>query len=422
MKAIRLSILVLLFLTACIVAVKEYQIEQQKIHLKKDLVELSKIKYGLFNVDEWKVILAEIITKKVEEFNLDDTNREEMRIKISKFLHVAIDDLESRYYEEKSQSFFGFIQGGVAAVTGTFGKIKKDIPVFTEQILDFLNDEDNREAIRGYLIDKINEYADDTFSDTDYTQVNLILQKYKQQDITQSRNYLRTAISQFDADSKGYKILLVLISIATLLLIIFLKRLNKFELIVGLSTSLILLLLGVFLPMIEIDARIAELTFSLLGEKVTFSDQVLYYKSKSILEVVKLMMSQSRLDLIAVGFLVLTFSVLFPFAKLISSVLYLQNERLRTHPFISFMVLKSGKWSMADVMVIAIFMAYIGFDGIISEQLRQLENMTNNLSLLSTNKSNLLFGFYAFTLFVLLSLTLSQKIQATLNHDVKISE
>jgi uncharacterized paraquat-inducible protein A len=33
------------------------------------------------------------------------------------------------------------------------------------------------------------------------------------------------------------------------------------------------------------------------------------------------------------------------------------------------MVFKTGKWSMADVIVVAIFMAYIGFSGIVGEQL-----------------------------------------------------
>ena len=33
--------------------------------MKEDLIELSKVKYGLFNVDEWKKVLARIITKKL---------------------------------------------------------------------------------------------------------------------------------------------------------------------------------------------------------------------------------------------------------------------------------------------------------------------------------------------------------------------
>jgi hypothetical protein len=80
------------------------------------------------------------------------------------------------------------------------------------------------------------------------------------------------------------------------------------------------------------------------------------------------------------------------------------------------MVFKTGKWSMADVMVVAIFMAYIGFGGIISDQLRQLENISQYVDILTTNKSGLQLGFYLFTSFTVLSLVVSQKISSHGKH------
>lgn len=411
MNIFRKVILILIVGVTASLAFKTHQIEREKIQFKNDLIELSKIKYGLFNVDEWKIILAEIITEKVEEFNLEGTNREEMRAKIENLLTVAINDLEDRYYEKKSKSIVGIIQGGVAVVTGTFGKIKEDIPVFTDQILNFLNDKENREAIRDYFVKKLNEYADSTFSQTDYTLVKEITARYEQGDIKHTQTYLVEQIEIIDAESTGYKIALITIMAIGLALIFLISDFDRSELILFLILSSIFLLIGVLLPMIEIDARISRMDFTLLGESVSFKDQVLYYKSKSILEVVQLMVFQKRVDLIAVGVLVFVFSVLFPVSKLICSITYLLNDKVKNNEIVSFMVFKSGKWSMADVMVIAIFMAYIGFDGIISEQLAQLESITQGIDLLTTNKSNLLFGFYAFVSFVLLSLAASQKMQ-----------
>ncbi len=413
MTKLRPILLIILLLATCFVGFNTYQQEQEKIELKNDLIELSKIKYGLFNVDEWKVLLADIISKKIEEFNLDDTNRDEMRVKISDFLTTAIDELEDRYYEEKSNSITGWFESGIASLTGTFGKIKKDIPIFTEQILDFLNDPENREAIRKYLVDKLNEYSDNTFSKTDYSAYNQIQYKYAIKNSQGTKDFLSSSIQEIESNIKPLKNSLILIAIATLLLIVLTKGFKRLEFIPVILIGLAFLLMGVFLPMIEIDARISEMTFTLLGEEVQFKNQVLYYKSKSILEVVQLMFSQNRINLIAVGFLVLAFSVLLPVSKIISSVFYIQSPKLKDNRFIKFMIFKSGKWSMADVMVIAIFMAYIGFDGIISEQLRQLEGLSKSIELLATNQSNLLFGFFAFTIFVLLSLFTSQKIQST---------
>jgi hypothetical protein len=123
------------------------------------------------------------------------------------------------------------------------------------------------------------------------------------------------------------------------------------------------------------------------------------------------MFVQKRLDLMFVGLLVLAFSVLFPLAKLTCTIAFMGAPRLRENKFVNFMIFKSGKWSMADVMVIAIFMAYIGFSGIITEQLNQLKSITENIDILTTNKSRLLSGFYFFTGFTLMSLLISQKLQ-----------
>ncbi|WP_317172408.1 paraquat-inducible protein A, partial [Salinimicrobium oceani] len=77
------------------------------------------------------------------------------------------------------------------------------------------------------------------------------------------------------------------------------------------------------------------------------------------------------------GILILVFSILFPVAKLVSTQIFLGgSERVRKNKILKFFTFKSGKWSMADVYVIAIFMAYIGFQGILDNQLANL-NMAN---------------------------------------------
>jgi hypothetical protein len=123
------------------------------------------------------------------------------------------------------------------------------------------------------------------------------------------------------------------------------------------------------------------------------------------------MFRQSRVDVMIVGVLVLVFSVLFPLMKQVASLIFVFNERLRDNRIIGFTVFKTGKWSMADVMVVAIFMSYIGFSGIITEQLSQIEEIASSIEILTTNKSSLLTGFFFFTAFAIFSLSISQKIE-----------
>ncbi len=64
--------------------------------MKEDLIELLKVKYGLFNVDEWKKILSDLIRKKVEEMNVTGGNREEMRAQVTTFPRQSINGPRSR--------------------------------------------------------------------------------------------------------------------------------------------------------------------------------------------------------------------------------------------------------------------------------------------------------------------------------------
>lgn len=401
----------ILLLLVIFLSYNVYQKEQRKKVFKEDLIELSKIKYGLFNVDEWKKILAGIITKKIEEFNLDGANRPEMRDKISGLLHIAINDLKDAFHEKNSRKLFGFVNEIGASAFGIFDDMEKQIPQFTEKIIDFMNDPKNRKAIRGYIINKLNDYADRTFSKIDYTNHDQIIARYKFEDREATINGLTAEVNRLDDANKINKIALFSLVILSGIFILFFKSISKNQYLIFTLISLLLLITGLVLPMIEIDARISNMSFKLLGESVSFHDQVLYFKSKSILEVVRLMLMQSRLDVLIVGLLVFTFSVMFPLAKLISSIVYIYNTEQRSNKFVQFMIFKTGKWSMADVMVIAIFMAYIGFSGLITEQLKQLESITQNLDILTTNKSSLMMGFFSFTSFAILSLLISHKLQ-----------
>ena len=65
---------------------------------------------------------------------------------------------------------------------------------------------------------------------------------------------------------------------------------------------------------------------------------------------------------------------------------------------------------MADVFVIAIIMAFIGFEGIVTDQLSQLKNVSESVDILTTNNSSVLFGFFSFTAFVIVSIAISHRI------------
>jgi len=384
--------------------------EESKV-IKEELVEVSKVKYGIFNADEWRVILSDVISKKIDELEITDENRDEMREKIQEMLHRAVSILETEYQEDNNSGIGGFVKRKGAAIFGVFDHIRNNIPEITDEILAYLEDPEKRSQLKDFMRGKIAEYEEETFADTDYSLYNRVLEKYNAEDKEEVQSKIREKKKELDAEVYYFIIPTALIFIFMVLISIFYKSHNRYSLALIILYALILLTMGVLLPMIEIDARIAQLSFSLLGEKVAFTDQMLYYRNKSILEVVQVLMDQGKPELIGVGILVLTFSVLFPVSKLLSSLLYLFRKGARKNKFIRLIIFKSGKWSMADVMVVAIFMSYLGFSGILTEQLKELEKVSSLVDILTTNYSKLNEGFYLFTGFVILSIFISSKMQ-----------
>ena len=409
MKKYRTISLYILFAFTAFLMTKIYQVESRLNTLRADAIEVANVKYGLFNVDEWKTILADIITEKINDFEIDADNRQNIESRISTLLTTVIDQFEESYYQKNASSISGFFQGSIASLTGVFSRMKEDIPMFSEEIVNFINKEGNRDSIREYILLKLDEYTQSTFAEFDYTYRDNILVKYGISDANNASNVIGGLITQEQSSVSIFKNGILLIWIICLAFLFLIRRVQRAEVYALLGISSIFLFAGIFIPMIEIDARINSLSFELLSTNIEFTNQVLFYKSKSIIDVVSIMLFQKRLDLILVGFGIFAFSIFFPLLKLMSTAYYIENKEIRSTKFVSFFVFRSGKWSMADVMVIAIFMAYIGFSGILTEQLTQLENLSPSLDIISTNESNLRTGFYLFSGYVLLSLMISQK-------------
>ncbi|MDW3196108.1 MAG: paraquat-inducible protein A [Cytophagales bacterium] len=407
---IRIAVLSLLSFILMFSLLTLYYHEKERRAIKEDLIELSNSKYGLFNVDEWKDILTDVLSKKVEEIDFSGDNKEVMKKEIEGFLHEAIDAMEKQYAPKKPKGLLGMLQSSALSAFNVFGQVRDRVPEFADEILKFLERPENRENLQGYIRDVIDKYVEDTFNQVDYSRRDAILAKYDHTEVDAAKAELTIFLEANQEVSAPYKGLLYFLVAAMAFYMLYYKQVSKVEIMIALGTSVFLLVAGVLLPMIDIDARISSFDFIMLGETISFNDQVLYFKSKSILEVVRLMITQGKADIVAVGILVLAFSVLFPLTKVICSFLMLNVKKLQTNAVVKFFVFKSGKWSMADVMVVAIFMSYIGFASILTDQLKQLEG-SGTFNMLTTNDSTLNTGFFLFTAFVIMSLVLSQAIQ-----------
>jgi hypothetical protein len=376
---------------------------------KNDYAELNHVKYGLFSVEEWKRQLSVILAEEIDKLDLSRTNEQELRKHIEVLLNTLIDKVDKKIREGNSGSAEGWVKQFFTDIFISLEDIKKGIPEYADAIIHEMTKSETKGQIKTVLNKQLEQYVNQTFDTQDTSQMSRILLSTDSKDIESARINLDKTISvKHDLIFKE-AILLILLSVIPFALSGFSRQpLAPSRYILLVLSLIILLIAGVTTPMIDMEAKISQMSFVLMGHAIHFENQVLYFQSKSILDVFWIMIIHKDIQMKFVGVLLITFSIFFPLLKIASSLGYYYNyHHARENPVIKFFVLKSGKWSMADVMVVAMFMAYIGFNGIITSQFGQLSSAAQELVILTTNGTSLQPGYYLFLTYTLLALFLS---------------
>lgn len=264
------------------------------------------------------------------------------------------------------------------------------------------------------------EYLDSTILATRIATEKLY-QKYQVSSVDELNKKLISSLADVKSATYNYSFAMIgCIVIVLSLWWIFRKRtaLHATLFIMSLMFAFMLLFIGLTAAMIEVDARINAFDFIILGEHVVFENQVLFFQSKSILDVVSVLLKQPAADSVLVGVLILVFSILFPVMKLSATGIHLLSKKqIAENSIIKYFAFQSGKWSMADVIVIAIFMVYIGLNGLLESQLSGLNLKSEYLTVITTHNTALQPGFIIFISFVLYGLMLSTILKYISPHD-----
>lgn len=368
-------------------------------------MELGHITYGLFDPSEWKVIISDILVRKVEEFELTDESREQVRIRLTDLMNGLLTEVEQVMQDRnKQKGFGGLVKNVMMDVLVDVDDIRSGIPRYVELMLDYVTDPRNKEEMRCFILDRMEDLGQRTDGVVDRTPFNAVLAKYDAVDRAAGIAELRALANDLEAAERRYMLLLLAVCCGLFVLAASSSPVQRLPLIATILAAVAMLVCGLLLPMIDIEAGIAEFSLVLIGEPVHFTDQVLFHQSKSILEVVRVLLNDGDLALSVVAVLVFSFSVLIPVSKMGLSLFALVRGKEVQGRLPRFLVHHAGKWSMADVMVVAIFMAFIGFNGVVNSQLGDLKDYVTSIHILTTNNSSLEVGFYLFTGYCLLGL------------------
>lgn len=391
-----------------------YQLSNQQEEIKQDYSNVNHISSGLFSVEQWRDKVSAIISHQIRDFTLTPKQKNDLQKEVEKIVLALINKAEGLINEPK-KTIDGKIKKFLVKTFVNTDDIKDRAPSLAKEIVKKIYNPANKQQLSKMAMKKFDaleraEYLDSTAAvtkaatDKVYKKYNSSTAEELNHKLSSSLSYIRTATYNYSFAMLGC----ILVVLA--LWWIYRQRadLHGTLFIMSLMFAFILLFIGLTASMIEVDARIKALDFVLLGEHVIFENQVLFFQSKSILEVVKILISQSSAQSILVGILILIFSILFPIMKLSATGIHLLSKKeIARNKVIRYFAFQSGKWSMADVIVIAILMVYIGLNGLLDNQLNSLNIKGDDLNVITTNNTALQPGFIIFISFVLYGLILS---------------
>lgn len=404
-------------------AYRVYTLSNERAEIKRDYSLINNISYGLLSVNAWRDHMVRVVTHRIDDFEFTPEQEVALKAEISEVLHAVINKADSMV-NAKQKTFKGKIRKVAVKALYNEDKLHKKVPQFAETILREVTNKKNKERLKFLIQSKLEQFGSITYdSVNDVNRVQSILTKYNASSLEEFNQRSELFLSGLQDSAYFFMFVILGVMLSFLALWWFVRDAKVYHtplFIMSVILALIVLFAGLTSPMIEIDARIKELTFHLIGEPIEFKDQVIFFQSKSIVDVVTILLETGKYDSIIVGVLILMFSILFPIAKVLSTKLYLLGKtRWRHNRVIRYFAFKSGKWSMADVYVIAIFMAFIGFKGILDNQIKGLTMQTDSLVSLSTSETSLQPGFVLFVGFVLFGLILSEVLTRITAHEAK---
>lgn len=390
-----------------------YTLSAQQEQIKEDYSTANNITFGVFSLDLWRDKLSNIVTRKIKGFKVSDEQKKELREEIEKQLHGMIDEVVAQF--EKPQKSLGDKLKKFAFKQLVEPKeLHAQVPSFASTIVNRINAPRAIKKLKGIATTEFNELAEQIYDSTATAHSKMshyLFKKYQVKSISTFNQYLEKKLENIRKVTYNYAYAMLGCVVVALSLWLPLRRkihLHTPLFVMSLLFALVLLIVGCTVSIIEVDARLSHLELHLLGEKLAFSNQVLFYQSKSILGTAQVLIQQPKPDSITVGILIILFVIILPILRMMA-----RGIHLLCHPPISenkitrYLAFDAAKWDMADVMVVGILMTYIGLNGILQSQLSDLNIKSETLVTNTVNYTSLQPGFIIFAGYVACTIVLS---------------
>lgn len=388
-------------------------LSNQQEEIKTDYSVVNNITFGILSVDQWREKMAAVVDGKINAFKMTVEDKKALQKKVEKQLFSLVDQAVADI-NKPQKSIGGKLKKLAFNVLVDPKEIRAEVPVFAATIVNRINKPTSKKRIKSILTSKVDQLEKETFDNTEPASITVTRHIYKKYHVSNTETFekninlqlasIQTLLYHYTCAMIGC----VLLALCLWLLMRKQVRLHTTLYILSLLFAFILLLVGITATIIEVDARIQSLNFTLLSEKLAFNNQVLFFQSKSIIGIIQSLVDQPKPDAVLVGILILLFVVILPVLRMIGKgILIWGRDKYTSNKVVRFLAFDLSKWDMADVMIVGVAMTYIGLNGIIKSQLTNLNIQEELLSTVTQNNTSLQPGYYIFVAYVVYASLLS---------------
>jgi len=382
---------------------------KQQQEIKQDYSLANSITFGLFSIDAWREQISDVINGQVNGYSITPEQKEQMLQAVEKELHSLVAKT-IKEIDKPQKSLGGKLKKMAFKALVDSGELQKQVPPFAKLIIKKVSSPQSQARLKDIASSKIKQLENQTYDNTyeaDEKVKAYIYKKYHVNDTNAFEKVVKEMLNttwEMTVRNAFYMVACVLAALVLWWLMRKQVHLQTTLFVMSLLFAGVLLVVGLTSPVIEVDARIQSMSFELLGDKVSFNNQVLFFQSKSIWGIITTLLGQQKPDAITVGVLILLFIVLLPFLRLIAKGLHMFVKKNKVVNYLAF---EANKWDMADVMIVGVLMTFIGLNGILKSQLANLNIHSGSLITNTVNFSSLQPGYFIFAAYVAFELSLS---------------
>jgi hypothetical protein len=390
-----------------------HKLSAEKRAIKEDYSLVNSITFGLFSVDEWRDRISDVINGQVNGYSITPEQKKQIQAAVEKELHALVAKTIAEI-DKPQKTILGKVKKAAFHVLADSDSLQAQVKPFATTIVQKVTSPASQARLKSVAKSKIGQMEAQTYDNTSEADEKVTKNLFQKYHVAALEDFNATVHKQLEVKWRllvKYAIGMLACALAALLLWLVLRRrvhLQNTLFVMALLFAGVLLVVGLTTSIIDVDARMQSVDFMMLGQKVSFQNQVLFFQSKSIWGIITTLLAQQKPDAVTVGVLILLFVVILPVVRLVAKGLHIAfNKTLGNNKVINYLAFEAGKWDIADVMIVGVLMTYIGLNGILRSELGNL-NIHNDVFTSSTvNYTSLEAGYFIFTGYVIFEMLLS---------------